>query len=178
MHAFLTVQSNVAGPSPSTLFSLLVIAPIFGYLLTSYLAIDLIDWYGISLLIWARWIWELNQTNNKELKGKNQFDLRLTNIAYGYMTVFYVLYSTKIILTSEAVTSNILWLEVTLIITHSLCAFYMLWITSRTSQLILENREPTPSEVISHIINIAIYPMGIWTIHKPIYDRRRASNTQ
>ena len=134
----------------------MVLAPIFGYLVTSYLDFEPVNWYGISLILWVRWLWELNHANNKELEGKNQFDLRLTNFAYGFMTLFYVLISTRLILAYDHATYKLDWIEGALNITHSICGFYILWITSRTSQLILENREPTSSEIISHMINLIL----------------------
>lgn len=164
----------LATRKPILLFIILVIFPIVGHLLTTNLDIEYPNWYGISLLLWVRWIWEMNQLNNKSLTGNNSFDLTLMNWAYGLLTIFYVLFSFQIILRTS--NSNPTILDVIFIIIHSACAFYLLWITARISELTLERREPTTMEIISYMINLTFFPLGIWTIHKPLYELRSASN--
>ncbi len=164
----------VANRSPITLFLAIVITPISGSALTLELGFRGINWFGISLLLWVRWIWELNYINNKDLKGEDHFDLRITNISYWLMSAIYALIAMKLLPLKSAMLPE--WLMGALFIIHAIFAYYILWITARTCQLTILNREPTTLEVIGYWVHLTFYPLGIWTVHRPIHKLKAASN--
>jgi len=154
----------------------MIICPILGNWITSYLGLAWINWMGLYLIIWIRWIWELNQTLNTGLKEHLKLNLTWNNVSYVLLTAYYLLLIFGLSEIEIADGTGLNLLSIILPCCYIILTVYLLGTTSRLLTINFNNREPDVFESIGHIMLLIFFPLGIWTIHKLLNPKEQTSN--